>query len=104
MGDRVALLNAPFDQLYEIDYPRLSWYTHPGLTGIANLNPETFTYMCSYAFKLAVDAYTEILQTAIRKFNIAKINENIEHKLKIAKILPFTDNPDHVDMLTRSIQ
>jgi hypothetical protein len=104
LGDRVDLLKAPFDQLYAVDYPRLSWYTHPGLTGIANLQPETFTYMCSYAFKLAVDAYSEVLQTMIRKFGLAKTNEKIEHKLHVARIFPFTNRPEEVDVLTRSIQ
>jgi len=104
MGGRVALLKAPFDQLYEVDYPRLSWYTHPGLTGIANLRPETFTYICSYAFKLAADSYSEVLQTLIRKFGLAKTNEKIEHKLHIAMIFPFANTPEQVGVLTRSIQ
>jgi hypothetical protein len=104
MGGRVALLKAPFDQLYEVDYPRLSWYTHPGLTGIANLKPETFTYICSYAFKLAADSYSEVLQTLIRKFGLTKTIEKIEHKLHIARIFPFTNTPEEVDVLTRSIQ
>ena len=105
MKDRVALLKAPFDQLYEVDYPRLSWYTHPGLTGIVNLRPETFTYICAYAFKLAADSYSEVLQTLIRKFGLAKTNEKIEHKLHIARIFPFTSTREEEDaVLTRSIQ
>jgi hypothetical protein len=104
MPGRVAKLKAPFDQLYEVDYPRLSWYTHPGLTGIANLPPEAFTYICSYAFKLAADSYSEVLQTLIRKFGLVKTNDKIEHKLHIARIFPFTNTPEEVDVLTRSIQ
>jgi hypothetical protein len=104
MRDRVAQLKSPFDQLYEVDYPRLSWYSHPGLTGIANLAPEVFTYICSYAFKLAADSFAEVLQILIRKFGIAKTNEKIEHKLHIARIFPFTNTQEQADALTRSIQ
>lgn len=104
LGGRVALLKAPFDQLYEVDYPRLSWYTHPGLTGIVNLRPQTFTYVCSYAFKLAADSYSEVLKTLIRKFSLVKTNEKIERKLHIATIFPFTNTPEEVGVLTRSIQ
>jgi hypothetical protein len=104
MAGRVALLKSPFDQIYELEYPGLSWYVHPGLTGVVNLKAETFTYICSNAFKLAADAYWEVLLTIIRKFKIAKANEKIELKMKVAKVLPFTDNDEQVEMLTRSIQ
>jgi len=104
MSERVKLLKAPFEQTYEVEYPRLSWYMHAGLTGVINLKAETFTYLCSYAFKLAAEAYEEVLKTVIRKFKIAKVDEKIDQKLKVAKLLPFTDNPEHVDSLIRSIQ
>lgn len=104
MPERVAQLKSPYDQIYELQYPSLSWYVHSGLTGLLNLKAETFTYMCANAFKLAADAYWEVLLTVIRKFKIAKANEKIEPKMKVAKLLPFTDNDEQVDMLVRSIQ
>lgn len=103
LGKRVALLKAPFEEIYEVDYPRLSWYVHSGLTGVISLKAETFTYICSYAFKLAVDAYWEVLLTVIRKFKIDKANEKIEQKMKAARMLPFTDSPKQAEELLREL-
>lgn len=104
MRSRVQLLKSPFEQLYEVEYPRLSWYVHPGLTGVTNLKPETFTYLCSHGFYFAVNAYWEVLMTVIRKFKIEKANEKIKLKLKVAQMLPFADDPEHVNLLKSLIQ
>jgi hypothetical protein len=103
MQERVDLLNAPFNQLY-VDYPRLSWYVHPGLTGISNVEADTFTYLCSHAFSFAADAYIEILRVVIRRFKLSKVNEKIDEKLKAAKLFPFTNSPEQVDALTSTFQ
>ena len=100
---RVALVKSPFEEIYEVNYPQLSWYVHSGLTGIVNLRAETFTLMCGCAFKLAADAYREVLLTMIREFKIAKANEKIEGKLKAAKLLPFTDTPAEVERLLEAL-
>lgn len=100
---RVELLKSPFEEMYEVNYPQLSWYVHSGLTGIVNLRAETFTLLCGCAFKLAADAYWEVLMTMIREFKIAKANEKIEGKLKAAKLLPFTDTPDEAEQLLTAL-
>ena len=51
-----------------------------------------------------MNAYWEILMTVIRKFKIEKANEKIELKLKVAQMLPFADNPEHVNFLKSLIQ
>jgi hypothetical protein len=101
--ERVALVKSPFAEIYEVSYPQLSWHVHSGLTGIVNLKAETFTLVCGRAFKLAADAYWELLMTVIREFKIAKANEKIEGKLKAAKLLPFTDAPEEADQLLRAL-
>ena len=53
MQRRVGLLGDSFEQTYEADYPRLSWFVHGGLTGVAGLKVETFTYMCGTAITTA---------------------------------------------------
>lgn len=100
---RVALVKSPFAEIYEVSYPQLSWYVHSGLTGIVNLKAETFTLVCGRAFKLAADAYREVLMTVIREFKISKANEKIENKLEAAKLLPFTDTPEEADQLLRAL-
>ena len=103
LAARVALVKSPFEEIYEVNYPQLSWYVHSGLTGIVNLKAETFTLMCGLAFKLSADAYWEVLMTMIREFKIAKANEKIEGKLKAAKMLPFTDTPEQAEKLLKSL-
>lgn len=103
MNERVARLNSPFEEIYIIDYPKLSWYVHPGLTGVVNLEAETFTYLCSYAFKLAADAYWESLQVMIREFRIERADEKIKQKMKAAKLLPFTKSPTQAEELIREL-
>jgi hypothetical protein len=101
---RVKLLKAPFDRIYELDYSRLSWYVHPGLTGVANVPAKTFTLICSSAFKIAADAYWEVLKAIIQKFKIEKANEKIHQKMEVARLLPFTDDPATEAALLKTIQ
>ena len=37
LSERAKLLGDPFDEMYNFQYPRLSWYSHAGLTGVINL-------------------------------------------------------------------
>jgi len=103
LSKRVELVKSPFEEIYEVNYPQLSWYVHSGMTGIVNLKAETFTLICGCAFKLAADAYWEVLMTMIRKLKISKANEKIEGKLKAAKMLPFTDTPEEGEQLLRAL-
>ncbi len=103
-ADRVSQLGAPMDRIYEVDYPRLSWYVHSGVTGVINLKSETFVHLCANAFSLAADSYREVLEVIIRKFRIDKAISKIDFKLYAAKAFPFNDDPEIEDWLTRSIQ
>jgi hypothetical protein len=48
---------------------------------------------------LVADSYWEVLLTMIRRFKIAKANEKVELKMKVARMLPFTENQDQVEAL-----
>ena len=101
LPDRVSKLGQPFDQIYEVDYPKLSWYTHSGLTGVANIPAYGITHLCGYAFHTAATAYGELLLAMIRQFKIAKANDRIEAFLDLAKKLPFANSPEQVEVLRR---
>jgi hypothetical protein len=103
MSDRVKLLGPPFEEFYEVHYPQLSWQVHSGLTGVVNLQAETFTVMCGQAFKFAADSYQETLVAMIDEFGLDKANAKIRGKLKAAKLLPFTDGPEKADELLRAL-
>ncbi len=100
---RVTKLGSPFDQIYAVDYPRISWYAHPGLTGVMNVQAVTFIHLCAYAFHLAATAYGESLLTVIREFKISKANDKVEALLKLSKMLPFTNSPEQAEALTKVV-
>lgn len=97
LRERVERLKAPFDQIYEVNYPQLSWSVHSGLTSVVNLKAETFTTMCGVAFSLMGESYSEVLRTVIREFKIQKVEKEIEKKLNLAKLLPFADSAEQAD-------
>ena len=101
LAKRTEKVKAPFDQMYAEDYARISWYAHPGLTGILNVPAIAFIHLCAYAFHLAARAYAEALLCMIREFKLSKANDKIERLLELSRMLPFTDNPEQVEALTR---
>jgi hypothetical protein len=103
MGRRVSLLKEPFEEIYEVDYPALSWYVHSGLTGVINLKAETFVHISARAFKLAADAYWEVILGMIREFKIGKADEKIERKMEYAKKVPLTNSPEQAEELLKAL-
>jgi Family of unknown function (DUF5677) len=103
ISERAELLKSPFQEIYEVKYPMLSWYVHSGLTGVVNLNAETFTVFCGVAFQLVAEAYRELLLTMIREFKIAKADGKIEGKLEAAKYIAFADSPEQAQKMYRHL-
>jgi hypothetical protein len=101
LSARCAELKTPFDQIYAEDYARVSWYVHPGLTGVLNVPAETFIHMCGFAYHLSVRSYRESLLTMIRVFKLSKGNEHIEARLEAALEFPFADTPEQVEALRK---
>lgn len=99
--ERAELVKSPFQEIYEVKYPMLSWYVHSGLTGVVNLNAETFTVLCGIAFQLGAEAHRELLLTMIREFKISKADGKIEGKLEAAKYLPFTNSSEEAGEVLR---
>lgn len=89
LDKRVALLDKNFKSAYHLYYPRLSWYAHSGLTGVANLNTTGLTHMCSQALWLAGDFYKEVLTAMIQQFKIYRTDGEILRQMSITAGLPF---------------
>ena len=104
LADRVKMVGAPIDKIYQVDYPRLSWYVHSGVTGVVNFPPEAFVHLCANAFYLAADSYREILEAVIRKFKLNKGVKKLSQKIEAAKLLPFNEDPEIEAWLARSVQ
>jgi hypothetical protein len=94
LADRVALVKAPFEEMYNVEYPELSWYVHSGLTGFVNLQAATFNMLAAKQNKLAGECYIVLLAGIIAELGIEKADAKIGNKLKLAKMLPFTDTQE----------
>ena len=100
LSERARLLKAPFEEVYEVKYPELSWYTHSaGLTGFVNLNASTFNLLSGSQFGLAATFYVVLLTAIIDEFGLRRADAKIKDKLKLAQMLPFTDTDDQVRAL-----
>jgi hypothetical protein len=103
LRQRVEKLKAPFDQVYEVEYPRLSWATHAGLVGVTNLDADAFVAICGNALGIAANAYEEVLHAVIKEFKIDKGVEQIHDKLRLAKMVSFTANLEQARLFQQAL-
>jgi hypothetical protein len=103
LSQRVALLKAPFDEIYAVEYAELSWYVHSGLTGFVNLEASTFNMLAAKQNKLAAECYAVLLTAIVDEFGIGKADSKINNKMKLARMLPFTDGPEQGEALAREL-
>ena len=96
---RAKQLKEPFEEIYEVRYAELSWYTHAaGLTGF-NLKSETFLMLAGCQFALAARCYALLLTAVIDEFQLIRTDPKIKARLKYANMLPFTDTDEQRDAL-----
>jgi hypothetical protein len=96
---RAHLLKAPFEEIYEVRYAELSWYTHAaGLTGF-DLQSDTFLMLAGCQFALAARCYALLLTSIIDEFRLSKADAKIKSRLKYANMLPFTDTDEQAHAL-----
>jgi Family of unknown function (DUF5677) len=93
LADRSNLAGVEYEEVYEVEQPRMSWQVHSGLTGVANLKPETFTHMAGVAIGSCIKSYETILTAMIDEFQICKADEKIKNKLAVSKLMPWEDDP-----------
>lgn len=103
LAARAKKLGAPFDELYQSMYRQLSWHVHPGLAGVMNLDAAVFPAMCGLALEFAFTCYVLVLRAVARELKIDKAVQDIDKKVQLAKMLPFTDDPEQAAMLTRAV-
>lgn len=100
---RAELLGMNYEEIYEVEQPRLSWQIHSGLAGIANLKLETFTAMCGVAIASCANSYEGILLSVINEFKIGKADDKIKGKLMAAKFAAFSKDQAEADMIFRHL-
>jgi len=100
---RIETLGAPFTQIYAVNYPQLSWYVHSGMTGILNLEKDSFRMLAGVAFTIIAESYMLVLAAVIKYFQIDKANDKILDMMTLAKMLPFTDGAAQAEELRRAL-
>jgi hypothetical protein len=100
---RVADLAPPYLELHRLNYRRLSWYAHAGLTGVFNLGKEAFIAVAATSLEIAAESYSDILSAIISELQLAKIDTKIDYKLRYARVLAFADSPEKAEALRREL-
>lgn len=100
---RIERLGAPFLQIYSVNYQQLSWYAHSGMTGIVNLEKESFRMLAGIAFTVMAEMYMTILGATIKQFRIDKVTDKINNMMMLAKMLPFTDGAVESEQLRKAL-
>ena len=90
---RSVLAGLDYEEIYEIEQPRMSWQVHSGLTGVVNLKAESFTHMAGVAIGSCIRSYETILSAVVDEFQIGKADDKIKNKLMVSKLLPWEDDP-----------
>jgi len=103
LKERTAKLGNPFDELYEVKYAQMSWYTHSaGLTGF-DLKRETYALLAGIYFELAAMCYMVLLTSVIEEFKLAIADDKIKSKMRYAQMIPFTDTDEQLQALEREL-
>jgi hypothetical protein len=101
--ERASRLKERFEEIYEVKYAELSWYTHSaGLAGF-DLKPETYFILVGSQFALAAECYAILLTAVIDEFGLSKANPRIKSHLEYARKVPFTDTDEQEDALKREL-
>jgi hypothetical protein len=103
LRERVGKLKSPFDEIYEVNYPRLSWQTHAGLAGVVNLATDVFIAISGDALGLAARSFEEVLRDVIHELKIHKAVAKIYDKLDLARTVAFTNGDRQARQLAREL-
>ena len=103
LRERVAKLGEPFEEVYEVKYPQLSWYTHAaGLTGF-DLRASSLK---NWLPPITISRYRftrHVLRTVIEEYRFVKWDSNIHNKMKQAELMPFMDTDEDSEALDREL-
>ena len=86
LSQRAVLLGKPFEEIFESLYKIFSWHIHPGMAGIVNMKPETFTHLFGISRQIAARSYEEILRSVIKEFKIYASTPTIQEESTFAKL------------------
>jgi hypothetical protein len=101
LAKRAEDLGDPFDRIYEVHYPQLSWDAHSGVVGVFVAKPESFVHSVGIAYTIAVDSYMQILEVLVNEFKLYNFDPKLKSKIKYAKAVAFVESQEEADALTQ---
>jgi hypothetical protein len=101
LRQRALDLGDPFDRIYEVHYPDLSWMTHSGVVTPLNMTTEWVTSFVGIVYSIAVDSYIQILDVLVDEFKLSTTNEYITKKIRCNRDLGFTKTPAEAEKVMR---
>ncbi len=94
LEQRARHLGGDYEKIYDLYYPLLSWYAHPGITGLATITTESFAYLCGVCFNIVITCYELVLEIIVEAFGIDKADPKMKRKIEFAKIVAFADDEE----------
>ncbi len=102
LATRAHKLGDPFDRIYEMHYPTLSWDTHSGVISVFKAKPDTFVPSVGIAYTIAVDSYMQILEVLVNEFKLYNADPLLKNKIKYNKEVAFTESQEEADSLMQA--
>jgi hypothetical protein len=100
---RVLLVGAPFEEIYNIHYAELSWYTHPGVGAIAKFDASVYPLVCGKAYGIAIRCYVEILKFMIKELALLESDSLIDKNLEFAGMRALATDPAEATHLREAL-
>ena len=90
LAARAQKLGDPFDEMYQVNYPQLSWYVHSGVVGVSNPSGQLFVDLVGVAYIITFHSYRKILDAVAAEFKLHQVDPTLKAKMMYAQHVAFT--------------
>jgi hypothetical protein len=99
LAARAQKLGDPFDEMYQVNYPQLSWYVHSGVVGVSNPSGQLFVDLVGVAYIITFHSYRKILDAVAAEFKLHQADPTLKAKMMYAQHVAFTASQEEADKL-----
>lgn len=99
LAKRAEELGAPFERIYEVHYPQLSWDAHSGVVSVFQATPNSFVPSVGIAYTIAVESYMQILEILVNEFKLYTTNPLLKNKIAYMKNVAYAESQDEADRI-----
>jgi hypothetical protein len=89
---RTQKLGDPFEEMYQVNYPQLSWYVHSGVVGVSNATSQLLVDFVGICYIIVFHSYRKILDAVAEQFQLHKADPTLKAKMLYAQGVAFIDN------------